>query len=127
MKKLLAVLMLLLIPLAACAERIDMEVYLIDPCGGCALKRSQICAAQILVGVQQGSVQVKRDDTDRLRHYKYLQRCFRRGLSNWCDRIGRGAGRCVHMCGRRSNRAAPAADWPAGPQWCSHQSSSGQR
>lgn len=36
MKKLLAVLLLLLLlPFAALAEKIEMEVYLIDPCGGC--------------------------------------------------------------------------------------------
>ena len=35
MKKLLAVLLLLLLlPFAALAEKIEMEVYLIDPCGG---------------------------------------------------------------------------------------------
>ena len=48
MEKLLAVLMLLLIPLAACAERIDMEVYLIDPCGGCGGTVGRGCKSCII-------------------------------------------------------------------------------
>ena len=49
-----------------------------------------------------------------LRRCRWWRKRGRRGPSSWCGRIRRAACRRARRCARRRNRAAPAADSPAG-------------
>gem|GEM_PF-1943543 len=60
-------------------------------------------------------------------HYRWKRQYLLPCLSSWCGRIHRAAYRAVHRYAHRSNRAVPAACWPAAVPCGTRRNSTGLR